>query len=177
MQNCIIFILLKNYVLVKKILVCLLIAFAVIQFFHPQKNSSSVVSPNDITLHYSVPENVHAILKSSCYDCHSSNTVYPWYNNVQPVAWWMANHVKEGKRELNFSEFGSYAPKKQYHKLNSLIDSQREGWMPLDSYLWIHRDAVLNQQQKEVLISWADSLGRYIKAKNNLPDEPKNKND
>ena len=163
--------------MIKKILVFLLIVLVAIQFFHPKKNISTGISSNDITLHYTVPENVRDILKRSCYDCHSNNTIYPWYNNVQPVSWWLANHVNEGKGELNFSEFATYAPKKQFHKLNSLADSQRDNWMPLDSYLWIHRDAILNQQQKNVLIAWADSLGRYIKVKNNLPDEPKKEND
>ncbi len=161
--------------MIKKILWLLLIAIVVIQFFHPTKNISTAASPNDITLHFAVPENVQNILKKSCYDCHSNNTVYPWYNNIQPVAWWLANHVNEGKHELNFNEFASYAPKKQYHKLNSVIDSQKDGWMPLDSYLWIHKDAILDSQQKHLLVSWADSLARDIKAKNNLPDEPEKK--
>ncbi|MBS1917560.1 MAG: heme-binding domain-containing protein [Bacteroidetes bacterium] len=162
--------------MLRKILLLLLIALIVIQFFHPKKNISTAVSQNDITLHFGVPDSVQAILKTSCYDCHSNNTRYPWYNNIQPVAWWLTNHINEGKRELNFAEFAGYAPKKQYHKLNSIVDSQRDGWMPLDSYLWIHRNAVLNPQQKQTLMTWADSLARYIKAKNNLPDEPK-KND
>jgi hypothetical protein len=100
--------------------------------------------------------------------------VYPWYNNIQPVAWWLQNHINQGKHELNFNEFASYAPKKQYKKLKGIIESQNDGWMPLDSYLWIHKDAILSQEQKENLIKWADSLSREIKAKNNLPDEPEN---
>jgi hypothetical protein len=159
--------------MLRKILIILIAALIVIQFFRPKKNVSTTVSQNDITTHFTVPDNVQSILKTSCYDCHSNNTIYPWYNNIQPVAWWLANHVNEGKHELNFSEFATYAPKKQFHKLNSIVDSQRDGWMPLDSYLWIHRDAILNPQQKQTLMNWADSLARYIKAKNNLPDEPK----
>jgi hypothetical protein len=158
--------------MIKKILVVLLIIVIGIQFFRPKKNISVSILPNDIALRFSVPENVHDILKKSCYDCHSNNTVYPWYNNIQPVAWWLSSHINEGKGELNFSEFASYTPKKQYHKLESIVKSQKEGWMPLDSYLWIHKGAILNQQQKEALIAWADSLGHNIKVKNNLPDEP-----
>jgi hypothetical protein len=160
---------------IKKILIFLLVILVAIQFFHPQKNISTAPSPNDITLHYSVPENVQGILKKSCYDCHSNNTVYPWYNNVQPVAWWLANHVNEGKHDLNFDEFAGYVPKRQYHALENIIQSQNDGWMPLDSYLWIHKDAILNQKQKQAVIAWADALARDIKAKNNLPDEPEKK--
>jgi len=153
-------------------MIVLLIALIGIQFFHPKKNISAAAAPNDIATNFTVPENVQGILKKSCYDCHSNNTVYPWYNNIQPVAWWLANHINEGKEELNFSEFAGYAPKKQYHKLEGIVKSQKEGWMPLDSYLWIHKDAILNQEQKNALSGWADSLARAIKTKNNLPDEP-----
>ena len=159
----------------RNILFLLLVVLLVIQFIHPKKNISGTRSPNDISLRFNVPENVQAIIKKSCSDCHSNNTSYPWYNNIQPVAWWLASHVIEGKEELNFSEFAGYAPKKQYHKLRGIVDSQKEGWMPLDSYLWIHKDAKLNNDQSILLSSWADSLAREIKSKNNLPDEPERK--
>jgi len=157
--------------MIRKILIPLIVALIIIQFFHPAKNISTAAMPNDISLHFAVPSNVQDVIKKSCYDCHSNNTVYPWYNNVQPVAWWLQNHINEGKHELNFNEFASYPAKKQYHKLKGIIDSQNDGWMPLDSYLWIHKDAILSKEQKESLIKWADSLSRDIKAKNNLPDE------
>ena len=158
--------------MVKKIFISLLALLIIIQFFHPSKNISTEPAPNDIVLHFTVPSNVQDVLKKSCYDCHSNNTKYPWYNNIQPVAWWLQTHVDEGKHELNFNEFAGYAPKKQYHKLKGIIDSQNDGWMPLDSYLWIHKDAILTKNQKNELIKWADSLSREIKTKYNLPDEP-----
>ena len=158
--------------MLRKIMIILLVILILIQFFHPKKNISTDPTPNDIAQHFTVPTDVQDVLKKSCYDCHSNNTSYPWYNNIQPVAWWLQNHIKGGKHELNFNEFASYAPKKQYKKLKSIIDSQKEGWMPLDSYLWIHKDAILSQDQKDHLIKWADSLSRDIKSKNNLPDEP-----
>ena len=72
---------------------------------------------NILKLYIQFPGNVQPILARACYDCHSDNTAYPWYNRIQPVAWWLANHVKEGKGELNFSQFGTYSGKKQKHKL------------------------------------------------------------
>ncbi|HLX91777.1 MAG TPA: heme-binding domain-containing protein [Puia sp.] len=158
--------------MVKKILLGLLAIFVIIQFFRPQKNQSTDLSANDITRHTTVPDSVLAILKKSCYDCHSNNTVYPWYNNIQPVAWWLANHVNEGRRHLNYSEFASYAPTKQYKKMLETVKQLKEDEMPLNSYLWIHRYAILDSGQKTLLISWADSLGKGIKAANNLPDQP-----
>lgn len=158
--------------MIKKVLVFLLIVLVIIQFIHPAKNISTAPLPNDIALHFSVPHDVQEVLRKSCYDCHSNNTKYPWYNNIQPVAWWLQTHINEGKHELNFNEFAAYAPKKQYHKLKGIMDSQNDGWMPLDSYLWIHKDAILSKEQKDNLVKWADSLSREIKAKYNIPDEP-----
>src|SRR5450432_3119163 len=101
----------------KKFFLWTLILFVLIQFIRPAKNSSSAQSANDITLHYSVPDSVLTVLKRSCYDCHSNNTVYPWYDRVQPIAWWLQYHINHGKGALNFSEFAAYAPAKQAKKL------------------------------------------------------------
>ena len=140
----------------------LLVLLVIIQFIRPAENHSDKLSANDITLHYPVPDTVLSILKRSCYDCHSNNTSYPWYNRVQPVAWWLNSHVTEGKRELNFSEFASYPLKKQARKLKNTVKEIKEGDMPLNSYLWIHIDAALDQGQKNILVYWADSLQRII---------------
>jgi len=150
--------------MLKKALLVLLFILVVIQFIRPAKNISNSVSANDITLHYPVPDTVLSIIKTSCYDCHSNTTAYPWYNNIQPVAWWLNNHVKEGKRELNFSEFASYTFKKQGKKMKSLEREIKEDGMPLDSYLWIHHNALLSPGQKDLLTNWADSLQKTIMA-------------
>jgi hypothetical protein len=144
--------------MIKRLLLLLLLVLIVIQFIRPSENHSDKQSANDITLHYTVPDTVLSILKRSCYDCHSNNTVYPWYNHIQPVAWWLSSHVKDGKRELNFSEFASYPLKKQARKLKNTVREVKEDGMPLDSYLWIHKDAKLEQGQKDLVIRWADSL-------------------
>ena len=158
--------------MIRKIIIILLIILMIIQFIRPAKNISTALSANDIRLHYAVPTDVLNILKRSCNDCHSNNTVYPWYFNIQPVAWWLKDHIDEGKKELNFSEFASYPVKKQYHKLKSVIEQVKKDEMPLNYYLWIHKDAILSQEQKTILLKWADSLQSAIKVKNNLPDEP-----
>ena len=98
------------------------------------------------------------VLKTSCYDCHSNNTVYPWYSTIQPVAMFMGNHVDEGKRELNFSEFGRYSVRRKYHKLEEINEQIKEGEMPLSSYTLIHRNTKLNENQKLLVANWAESL-------------------
>jgi len=159
--------------MLRKILLVFLVILIIIQFIRPGRNISNAVSSNDITLHFPVPEDIVHVLKRSCYDCHSNNTVYPWYMNIQPVGWWMQYHVNDGKRKLNFSEFSSYPVKKQYDKFKATRDEIKEGGMPLDSYLWIHKYAILTAAEKTSVIKWADSLQTDLRVKNNLKDEPR----
>jgi hypothetical protein len=142
----------------KKAFYYLLVVLVVIQFFRPARNSSSALSGNDITRHYPVPDRVLAILKRSCYDCHSNNTVYPWYDRVQPIAWWLQYHVNHGKHALNFSEFASLPVTRQVHALKGIGEEIKQDGMPLDSYLWIHKNAILDSAEKELVTHWADSL-------------------
>src|SRR5689334_24365857 len=129
--------------MLRRILLLLLIALIVIQFFHPKKNISKAAQANYIGNKYTVPDDVKHILAKACNDCHSNNTRYPWYSNVQPVDWWLTNHINEGKNHLNFDEYNNKRPRYQYGKLDETIDLVKKGEMPLNSYLWIHKDAIL----------------------------------
>jgi hypothetical protein len=143
----------------RKILVALLVVIIIIQFIRPLKNSGDADGANAIAKKYQVPEQVQSILKQSCYDCHSNNTKYPWYANIQPVGWWIQySHVDDGKRHLNFSEYGSYSEKKAKHKFEEIADEIREGGMPLGTYTFLHHDAVLTAEQTKTLVDWAESL-------------------
>src|ERR1039458_4586103 len=73
----------------KKVLIGLLVVLVIIQFIHPEKNINTTVSALDMNVMYPIPDSVNRVLKNACYDCHSNNTRYPWYNNIQPVAWWL----------------------------------------------------------------------------------------
>ena len=150
--------------ILKRTFQILLLALIVIQFIRPTKNKAEGISNNDISKIYPVPENVQSILKTSCYDCHSNNTVYPWYAQVQPVAWWLNDHIEDAKKDLNFSEFAGYRIGRQYRKLEEINELVKEGEMPLDSYLWIHKDAKLNGQQKITIANWVTSIRDTIKA-------------
>lgn len=146
----------------------LLALLIISQFFHPEKNLSNDMT-NDISKKFRVPDTIHQILKTSCYDCHSNLTIYPWYAEVQPIAWWLQDHVNEGKQELNFNEFSSYRTFRQYHKLEKISDELEDHEMPLTSYTLIHRNAKLTEPQLELLKNWANSLHDSLKA-NSPPD-------
>lgn len=161
----------------KLIFYVLLFAFITIQFFQPDKNNNSMVMTNDISNFLHVPDTVHQLLKTACYDCHSNNTNYPWYTNIQPLGWWLKDHIDEGKRELNFQEFAALKPRPngklktaaalQDKKLDEVQESQEDKWMPLDSYTWIHRDAKLSDGQRKLIIDWVDSARAELKTKSN----------
>lgn len=148
----------------KKIIIALLLVFVVIQFFRPEKNISTGIAVNDISNKYTVPPEVYSSLNSSCYDCHSNNTVYPKYASFQPLSWWINHHIDEGKEELNFSEFAAYPIRRQYKKLDEIIKQIKENEMPLASYTIIHKNAVLSEAQKKSIENWASVLMDSIKA-------------
>lgn len=140
----------------KIILLILLIVFVGIQFIPTKRNQSSDVPITDFMTVNTVPQNVSNALKTSCYDCHSNNTSYPWYNKVQPVAWILENHIEEGKAELNFSEWENYSERRKKSKLKSIVSQIEDGKMPLPSYTLLHGDAKLSFKQKEEIIKWID---------------------
>jgi hypothetical protein len=151
--------------MLKKILLVLLTAFIIIQFFRPQNNMATGVQVNHISKLYPYPDSVQAILAKACNDCHSNNTHYPWYNNIQPAAWWLNNHVKDGKRHFNIDEFAGYRIARQYKKLEECIEEVKEGEMPLSSYTLIHKEAILTDAEKQTLFSWCEAIRDSIKAK------------
>lgn len=138
----------------KKIVFALLIGFVAIQFIQPARNKTDKVMPTDIQRLYGVPDSVVNVLQTSCYDCHSNNTNYPWYSFIQPAAWFMASHIKEGKTNLNFSEFGAYSNRKQQGKLQAIINSINDNTMPINAYIMLHKNAKLSAVNKTLLLDW-----------------------
>jgi hypothetical protein len=142
----------------KKILLLAFAAFILIQFIQPARNRNGQVVHTDISKTFTVPPNVKAVLEDACYDCHSNNTRYPWYSYIQPAGWWLSNHIKNGKAELNFSEFGAYSNRRQLSKLRSIGRSIKDEAMPLASYTLLHRRAKLTPEEKALLTSWVGKM-------------------
>ncbi len=147
----------------KRILIALLVILVIMQAFRPAKNQSGDISKS-ISVKYPVTAEVKTILVKACNDCHSNHTEYPWYAEIQPIAWWLGNHVKDGKRHLNFDEFSNYRIAKQYKKLEECIEQVKEGEMPLGSYTWIHKNAILTDTEKTTLYNWCENIRDSIKA-------------
>ncbi|MEO5642888.1 MAG: heme-binding domain-containing protein [Bacteroidia bacterium] len=146
----------------KKIFYSLLAILIVIQFFRPERNSGNAASPNDIAHYTTVSPELKNIMAVSCNDCHSDHTDYPWYTNIQPVGWWLNNHVKDGKEEINFSQFNSYRVKRKMRKFHEIAEMIEEKEMPLNTYLWIHKDAKLTDSQAKLLMDWANDNEKML---------------
>ena len=125
------------------------------QLYQPARNESyeQELTAN-FTKMYDVPINVETILRTSCYDCHSYNTNYPLYSYIQPARFFMEEHIKDGKKDLNFNEFGRYSKRKQGNKLEAIVKQIKSDEMPLASYTLIHKNAILTPTQKEEIINW-----------------------
>jgi hypothetical protein len=125
-----------------------------IQFIQPERNKAGHSVNNGFDRLYNVPDAVSNILHVSCYDCHSDYTNYPWYAYVQPVGWVLRKHINKGKAELNFDAFQNYTLRKRVSKLKMILDQVKENKMPIESYTWIHKKAVLSADRKTFLAGW-----------------------
>ncbi len=142
--------------IIKYVSIFLVIALIIMQFIGPDKNQSGYESVAYFENETKPTPELKEILRSNCYDCHSNQTIYPWYAEIVPVSYWLSHHVDEGKEHFNVSDWEQYSAKKRDHKLEELIEEVEEGEMPLSSYTWIHGN--LDTEEKEVLINWANSL-------------------
>ena len=142
----------------KKIGLVLLIALVVAQFFGPEKNDGNLDTVNAFIAETNPPAEVTQILKTTCFDCHSAKTNYPWYNNITPVNYWLDEHVRDGKKHLDFSKWSEYSLKRKEHKMDELYEEVEKKEMPLNSYTWTHADANLTQAQIDAVVAWAKKV-------------------
>lgn len=150
--------------MLKKVLIGLLVLVVAIQFIRPEPNVSDDRT-YDVSTAYQVPGEVNQVLQVACNDCHSNKTEYPWYSQVQPVAWWLDHHVTDGKRHLNFSEFTNLPLAIQNHKFEEVVEMVEEKEMPLPSYTYfgLHSGANLDETQRALLIDWARQQMDFLK--------------
>lgn len=144
--------------MLKIILILFFVIFALMQFFRIDRTNPPIDVAATIDKAVPVTPDVKILLARSCNDCHSNLTRYPWYSHIQPAAWFLRDHIDTGRSELNFSEFASYSPDKQRHKLEEICDEVRSGRMPLASYTWLHREAVLAPSERQAICAWTQTV-------------------
>jgi hypothetical protein len=148
----------------KAVAVALAATVAIIQFFQIDRTNPPINAADTLEAAVSVPPDISMILGRSCNDCHSNKTTYPWYSYLQPSGWFLKSHIDDGRRELNFSQFNTYAARRKRRKLEEICSEVREGHMPLPSYLWVHRSAAVAPSEIEAICDWAN------KARDAIPE-------
>ena len=142
--------------------IVLVVAFIGIQFIRPDFTNPSVNPAETLYAATEVPENVKTILNRSCADCHSNETKYPWYSKIQPSARFLADHIREGRRELNLSVWNTYEPRRKRKKLAEICEQVQQKEMPLPSYLWIHWNAKMSEADIKTLCDWTEAESAKI---------------
>ncbi len=135
--------------------ILLALLFAGAQFVRPARTNPAGVAGQSLEEMSPPPAHVREVLDRSCMDCHSYRTRWPWYSNVSPVSWFVADHVEEGRRELNFSRWGRYTERDREGRLEAVCGTVREGYMPLGSYTLVHRGAALTPADVQTICDWA----------------------
>ncbi|WP_339700132.1 heme-binding domain-containing protein [Algoriphagus aquimarinus] len=151
--------------MLKKIGLVILVILVAIQFIPYEKNEGKPAE-HPISGSYDIPDNVNKLLVNACNNCHSNKSEYPWYASIEPVGYWLNDHIQEGKGELNFDEFTHRPLAYQNHKLEEVIEMVEEKEMPLESYTYfgLHPEADLSDADRQVIIDWAKDQMAYLKA-------------
>ena len=144
--------------ILKKILISVSIVLVISQFFSPEKNNGDIATVAAFIAETNPPKDVKNILETTCFDCHSAKTTYPWYNAITPVNYWLNEHIQDGKKHLNFSKWNTYSLKKKEHKMDELHEEVEEGEMPLNSYTWTHSEANLSPAQIAAVVAWGKKV-------------------
>ncbi|MEO8042846.1 MAG: heme-binding domain-containing protein [Acidobacteriota bacterium] len=152
--------------IIKITMIVIVAAFIIGQFVRPDFSNPAVVESETLGASTQVPQDIQAVLARSCNDCHSNETRYPWYSKVTPFNWFLADHIQDGRREMNFSVWNTYRPQKKIKKLEDLCEQVEQAEMPLPSYLWIHREAVMAEGDAALLCNWAKSESARIESTN-----------
>ena len=142
----------------KKIVLGIVVLFVGIQFFGKSPGNPEYDKSNDMIEQLQPNQEVQSILTNACYDCHSNETKYPFYSKIVPVSLWMKGHIEDGRKHLNFSDWGNYELERQQHKLEECVEMMESGEMPLLSYTLGHPEAKLSTEQRELLMEYFNGL-------------------
>ncbi len=141
---------------IKILLVAVLVLLIAIQFMPSGMPENIPEDDHALANSGLADENVLTILRTSCFDCHSNQTHFPWYARVAPASLFLAGHIKEGREHMNFSEWENYSKREKIGMLEEISDEVKAGEMPLKSYLVIHRDAILDENKVKILTDWTN---------------------
>jgi hypothetical protein len=146
-------------------IILLALVFAGLQFVRPARVNPPEIAGRGIESHARLTPEVESVLRRSCMDCHSNRTEWPWYSNVAPASWLVVDHVKDGRRHLNFSDWSRLDRDEAGGVLKSICAEARGGSMPMPSYTLVHRDARLSDADVKALCDWAHAESERLAAR------------
>jgi hypothetical protein len=133
-------------------------SFILIQFFRVAKNESETVSPHDfLIVNSDMPEAIKNNFRTSCYDCHSNNTNYPWYAKLAPFSWIIDQHILNGKDHLNFNNYDTLRSRKKIALLDEICEVISDSNMPPKNYLMLHQEAILSAEDIAAICDWSEN--------------------
>ena len=150
---------------VKRVVIAVLVCLAVAQFVRPSRTNPPVNPALEINAAQSVPPELQSIFARSCNDCHSNRTVWPWYSNVAPVSWLLAYDVKEGRREMNLSQWGTYDEAKRNKLLGEMCNEVSNGEMPGTFYTIMHPAGRLTKADVQTICRWTETSKQGLSIK------------
>lgn len=146
----------------KIIIVAIFILFIVIQLIPASLPETNPDISNDISQTHEMPEDVKLIFHKACYDCHSNQTVYPWYSKIAPSSWLVARDTREGREELNFSDWSESSKRKKIKHFKEMAELVEKKEMPMKIYTVIHRDAALSDEEIKTLTDWTKAQSKLL---------------
>ena len=117
---------------------------------------------NDLLSNIDVPSEVGRMLRTTCYDCHSSETTYPWYTNIAPVKFLIYRDINEGREHLNFSNWTNLSKMEIAGALSEISDEVSDGDMPMKMYPIMHPDAKLSDADRDLIVKWVDDYTELL---------------
>lgn len=152
----------RPFRILRWLVVLLAAGFVIMQFFRMPRTNPAIDPNQTIESHLQVSPQVASVFDRSCNDCHSNKTRWPWYANVAPVSWFVIGHVDDGRRDMNFSNWGSYDRDKQSRRLRDMCELVQDGEMPLSTYTPLHPGSTLSAEDKKALCDWANAERKRI---------------
>ena len=140
-----------------RVVLALGVLFLLLQLIQPERTNPPA-SADDLRRHLPASPRVAGLLRAACFDCHSNQTRWPWYSYVAPVSWLVSRDVEEGRKHLNFSQWGSYERRKQIGRLGAVGEEVGNGEMPLPIYAAMHEEAKLSKEDRDSLVAWAEQM-------------------
>jgi Haem-binding domain len=144
-----------------KVVLVVVAVLVVIQLIPVDRSNPDFDNKNTIYSKETVPRSIKAVLDRSCADCHSDHTTWPSYAYVAPISWLVVHDVHDGRKHLNFSEWGNYSPKQREEALENVCEQVQQGQMPQKIYTWLHPDARLKPSERDAICQWTEAARKY----------------